>query len=137
MREQGRTRGVKANTLHHMHRENIHMHIIPPSKPHHCMPSDVCAPQAARTHTQKGKLRIHKRMYSTIILLYPALSISPLCSLSLPSYLKSLLHSLHHPIVSRILPSPPQFSPASPATPLPPSLSPPANTMRLHYMCDG
>lgn len=99
MREQGRTTGAKANTLHHTHKENIHMH-IPISKQHRCMPSHVFTPRET-PRRKDTRPHTHALTHSDhIILLYPGFSISPLCCLSLPSYLKSLLNSLYHSIIS-------------------------------------
>lgn len=139
VREQGRTRGAKADTLHHTHRENIHMHIIPTSKPHRCMPSHGCTHRETHPH-RRNDTHPHARALSYshhIILLYPALSISPLHTLSLHSYLKSLLHSLYHPIISTSLSS--SFTPSIfSSTPyyFPPSLAQ-ASTLCLHYKRDG
>lgn len=108
MREQGRTRWAKANTLHHRE-QGKHSYAHNTSKPRHCMPSHICTPQKIHTtHREKNThLHTHALTYSyRIILLYPAFSISPMCCLSHPSYLKSLLHSLYHPIIfSSLFPS--------------------------------
>lgn len=62
-------------------------------------------------HREKGThLHALKGSQYDSYFLNPALSISPLCSLSLTSFLKSLLHSLYHPIISGSLFSSLSFS---------------------------
>ena len=132
MREKGRTRGAKANTLHHTHRENIHMHIIPTSKPHRRMPSHACTPGETHSHTQSNththteeKIQIHTIHVFTHshhkIPLDPAFSGSPLRCLRSYLYAELTLSS-HHFLAVSLLPLSPQFAPP-PLHHFPPSLT--------------